>query len=113
MANFGRRLLFDSIRSLAFGGIGVAYAAVGGALGQPSRAFKIDNLTDADLMFSFDNVNDHLVLPAMSSFIFDISSNRQPTNPLFLAEGTILYVKEIDSPTTGTVYYSVMYGKGD
>ena len=113
MANYGKRLLFEDQRSVAFGATGAAYVAVGSALDFPARILKIDNFTDADMQFSIDGNNDHFVLKAMSSMILDVSTNQQPEAPFFFGKGTILYVKRIGVPSEGNIYFSVMYGKGD
>ncbi|MDX1532863.1 MAG: hypothetical protein R3230_01500 [Nitrosopumilaceae archaeon] len=110
---YGKRLLFEDLRSIAFGATGAAYVAVGSALAHPIRAFKIDNFMDADMMFSIDGVNDHFVLHASSSWIQDISMNAPMNSPFFMAQGDILYVKRIGVPASGSVYFSVLYGKGD
>jgi hypothetical protein len=48
-----------------------------------------------------------------SSFILDVSSNKTIDTGFFIEKGTRLYVKEIDIPTTGSVYFTVFYGEED
>lgn len=108
---YGKRMLFDSMRSLASGSISGTYAAVGGVLQFPMRIIHVTNLTDVTLTYSMDGTNDHFVLPSMCFLLLDISSDRAKEDAFFLAEGEILYVK--GSPTTGTTYFSSIYGKGD
>lgn len=105
------RLLFEPVRSLAFGGISGTYAAIGTAFAFPSRQTFIQNLTDATLMFSIDGINDHFPLPSSGFFLNDITSNRTEMGGSFcLAQGTIIYVKTIGTPGTGSVYVSTAYG---
>jgi len=104
------RLQFEPVRSLAFGSIGAGYTGVGTVISNPARQFFIQNLTDVTLMFSFDGINDHFPLPASGFFLDDITSNKTQQGGFYLAEGTRLYVKEIGTPTSGSVYFSVMYG---
>ena len=100
----------EPVRTLAFGGIGAAYAAVGTALSNPIRIFFLQNLTDESLMFSFDGVTDHIPLPAGGFLLIDVTANKSLAQGFFIAEGERLYVKEIVTPTTGAVYISAFYG---
>ena len=111
MATLATRMLFEPQRVLAFGGIGAAYAAVGTPLNYPIRQFLIQNLTDVTLQFSFDGVNDHFPIPSNGFFLDDICSNTSVSQGFFISQGTTLYVKDIGSPSLGSVYFSVMYGK--
>lgn len=106
----GIRLQFEPQRSLAAASVGAGYTAVGTALLNPARQFKIDNFTDVLLQFSIDGVHDHFTLNSGQSFIEDITTNASnESKGFYLGKGTILYVKEIGTPTTGSVYFSVMY----
>ena len=107
------RVKFETLRSLGFASIGAAYMGVGTALDHPARMVLIQNFTDKDLMFSFDGINDHMPLKFDSSFIFDVSANKTIDTGFFIEKGTRLYVKEIDTPTTGSVYLTVFYGEQD
>lgn len=102
-------LSMEPIRSLAFGSIGASYAAVGTGLEFPAREFLINNLTDADLMFSFNGVNDHFVLASRSAWINDCCANQVGTEGFFLRRTNVLYVKRIGTPTSGSVYLSVIF----
>jgi len=106
------RLRFEAVRTLAFSSVGSSYMGVGTSLTNPIRQFFIQNLTDKTLMFSFNGVDDHFPLPSNGFFLDDITSNKTQKSGFFLAEGERLYVKEIggDTPTLGTVYFTVMYG---
>lgn len=104
-----RRMLAQPIRTLAFGSIGASYAAIGNAMNFMVRILLIQNLTDADLMFSFTGNTDHIALPAGGFVLLDLTANQIPDSGFFVSEGTILYVKQIDVPTTGSVYVSAFY----
>jgi hypothetical protein len=104
------RLQFEPVRSLAAASIGAGYMGVGTAISNPARQFFVQNLTDVTLMFSFDGINDHFPLPTNGFLLDDVCSNKTQQGGFFIAEGTRLYVKEIGTPTTGSVYFSVMYG---
>lgn len=110
MASLSVRLQFDPVRSLAYGSISGTYAGVGTALTNAASQIIIQNLTDASLMFSFDGVNDHFPLPSNGFIIDDIGSNRAVSQAFFLAAGERLYVKNIGTATSGSVYFTVAYG---
>lgn len=104
------RMLAEPLRSLAFGSISGAYMGIGTPLVFPSRLLFIQNLTDAQLLFSFDGVNDHFTLPASSNFVFDITTNQQHEAGIYFSVGTRIYVKEVGLPSMGNVYVSTFYG---
>ena len=108
-----KRAWFLPQKTLAAGAIGAAYMGVGTALEQAPRQTFIQNLTDATLQFSFDGVNDHFPLPPNGFYLNDITSNKSEDGGFFLSKGDRLYVKTISAPTTGIVYFSIMYGKAD
>lgn len=104
------RMLAETIRSLGFASISNAYMGIGTPLVYPSRLLFIQNLTDAQLMFSVDGVNDHFTLPGSSNFVFDITTNQQQESGIYFSVGTRFYVKEVGIPSSGTVYISSFYG---
>ena len=108
--NLAIRLQFEPVRSLGYASIGAGYMGVGTAIANTGRQFFIQNLTDVTLMFSFDGINDHFPLPTNGFLLDDVTSNKTPLGGFYLPEGSRLYVKEIGTPTTGSVYFSLMYG---
>lgn len=110
-ANLPIRFKADTLRSIAFGAIVGSYMPVGSAMTHPIRQFKIDNLTDALLVFSFDGINDHFVVPSNGFFLDDITSNKSTVSGgFFLAQGDRLYVKQLGVPSTGSVYFATFFG---
>lgn len=102
---------FETMRVLAFGSISGTYAGVGTPFIHPARNTYILNNTDRLLHFSFDGINDHLALPSLGYWFYDVTSNKNRDQGFFIAEGTRLYVRTpTTAPTTGGVYLSVMYG---
>lgn len=105
------RFQAEPVRTLDFGSISGGYTGVGTVVDHPIRQFLIQNLTDVTLMFSFDGVNDHFPIPSNGFFLDDISSNQSHSaQGWYLAQGARLYVKEVGTPTLGSVYFSVFYG---
>lgn len=107
------RLVPEAARSLAHGSIGAAYMGVGTAFSKPVRILMIQNLTDVSLMFSFDGINDHVPLPRDGYMLLDATSNKAKEDGLYFAEGTRIYVKDIGSPSSGSVYVTTFYGAND
>lgn len=105
------RFLPDTLRSVGFASLSAAYIGVGAALTRPARIIYVYNVADADLLFSFDGINDHFFLPSAGYILLDITANKTIDTGFFLAEGQRLYVKENGvATTTGNVYFSVFYG---
>jgi hypothetical protein len=104
------RATFEDLRSLAFGGISGTYAAVGTPFDNPVRMLDITNLTDANLLVSFDGVSDKIVLGAQSGKIFDFSSNKSNQAGLMELPPKRVYVKqESGAASSGTFYVSAVY----
>jgi len=106
----GIQLQAEPLRSLGYAATGAAYVEIGTSLAYPARQFIVQNLTDADMVFSIDGTNDHFVIPAYSFFLSDVSTNTVTADGFFLMKGSKLYVKRIGVPTTGTIYFSVFNG---
>ena len=106
------RVAYDDLRTLAFGGIGAAYAAVGTAFTNPVRLIKVTNSTNQDLLISFDGVSDKDISPAQSQYVYDYGSNKADAGGLMEQPiGNRVYVKRagLVDPTSGTVYVTVIY----
>jgi hypothetical protein len=110
MSSLAIRMRVEPQRSVAFGAITSSYTGVGSALSHPARQFIVQNLTDATLQFSFNGVDDSFPLPRNGFWVNDITSNKTRDSGFFLAEGDRLFVKTIGTPTTGAVYFTVIYG---
>ena len=106
------RLTPETVRTLAFGAIGVAYIGIGTTMVRPVRIMVLQNLTDALLMFSFDGINDHLPINANGYMVLDITANKTISQGFFLAEGQRLYCRHLVGvpPTAGSTYVTTFYG---
>jgi len=104
------RMKAEACRSLAFGSIGAAYAAIGTALSNPARMILLQNLTDATVWISLDGVSDHFPLLNQGYLVLDISGNKTQDSGFYLAEGDKLYCKRLGTPTSGSVYFTAFYG---
>jgi hypothetical protein len=105
------KAMFEPVRTLGFAAIGAGYVGVGTSLNYPTRMTLIQNTTDAILMFSFDGINDNFPLLANTFLLLDLSSNKTIETGYFIAKGERLYVKNMGTaPTTGSVYFTAIYG---
>lgn len=102
----------DELRSLAFGSIGASYTAIGSEFDHPMRIIKIQNLTDANLIFSFDGVLDHLILPPNGFDLYDVSANKIVDGGFYVSANTQIYVKQSGVPASGAVYVSAFFARG-
>lgn len=107
------RAFFEPLRSLDFGGISGAYAAVGSPLDNPVRAFCITNDTEGDMIFSLDNTlaEGHMFIAAGSYKLYDVQANMnaQFDDKYVLAVGEQFYVKQVTAPVSGNVYVECLY----
>lgn len=106
-----RRAKFDKQRSLAFGSIVADYAIAGTVFANAVRILLVTNATDKLLQFSTDGVNDHFVLLPNGTLSVDFTTNSPDLVPFWLPAGRGIYVKRIDTPTSGSIYVSAVYGK--
>jgi len=102
-----RRLRAETMRTKAFGAVGAGYTAIGTAFANPVSKMYLTNLTDANLTFSHDGVNDHFVLPKEGLLVYDISYDSSETT--YFSQGESLYVKQLAVPSVGSVYLTVYY----
>jgi len=108
-----KKVKFDTLRSLAFGGISAVYAPIGAAFTVEPRLICITNNTDGDLIVSDDNtvVAGKLFLAKGSFKLFDLTSNIIPgkDDAFCMAIGTIMYAKQVTAPGVGSIYIELIY----
>jgi hypothetical protein len=104
----------DALRVVAFGSITGSYTALGSSFGHPMRIFRLVNTTDADMLFSFDTINDNIIVPAGGFVLYDVTTNREDNVVFFVfATGTQVYIKYSSAPSKGNVYLETLYGQGE
>jgi hypothetical protein len=115
MSSLSVRIRYEPLRSLAFGGISGTYAAIGTTFANPVRILKITNLTDANLLISFDGVTDRDIIPANTIEVLDYGSNKADTGgQLDQSVGDRVYVKQSGgAATSGSVYVTVIYASAN
>ena len=96
---------FEDLKSLAFGSVGAAFAAVGVAIADECEICIVHNATDTDAILSFDGVNEHCYLAAYSQRVIDYR-----TNDKVIGNRTVFYVKHNGAaPTLGAIYIEVTF----
>jgi len=106
----GARAFFEPIKTIAFGGISGAYAAVGNPTSHETRVFCISNNTEGDMYLTTDLTRDEMFLAAGSFRLYDIQSNLSPVDDKFVfAIGTQFYIKQITAPISGAVYIECIH----
>jgi len=106
-----RKLKWENQKTLASGSITANYAAIGTATENPARIVEIHNFTDAKLQFSTDGTNDKFPMMSNTSKIIDLCANKTVDAGAYLERGELFYVKRIETPTTGSVYVTLLYGE--
>ncbi len=109
------RLSCDTVRTIAFGGISPAYAGVGISFAKPVRIFHLQNLTNTQLMFSYDGINDHFPLFQTTFVLLDVTANQALMQGFFMGQGQRLYVRDMTAQgfnpaTSGAVWLTVYVG---
>lgn len=110
------RLIPEPVRTRDHATIGVAYMGIGTSIDSEARIIYIFNLTDAQLMFSFDGINDHFPVVPASFVQLDVCWDKSSSEFFGLAVGERLYVRYfnlLDIPTKGSVYMTVFHGKDE
>lgn len=111
--SFKKRVNFEAVRELAFGGISGTYANLGAVLTEPGRLVTFYNTTDADIYVSFDASTDQIRVATNSFRVLDFTANKNREDGLFLAVGTQISVKQVSgAPTSGDFWAEVMFADG-
>lgn len=108
MPEIAIKLNAEPLRSIDTSTLNGSYASLGALIAHPARVLKFANLSNVDVMVSYDGgVTTHEIIPASSSFVFDITSNRVWDDPCVLAKGTQISVSSAKG--TGFFYMSSYY----
>lgn len=105
------RIRFEPLRSLDFDFITGSYEPVGLPFANPVRILKVTNLTDENVLVSFNGIDDHDVVAANGFFLYDYTSNRTDSAGILeQPQGDRVYVKaENLLPDIGTLYVTIVY----
>jgi hypothetical protein len=104
----------DGLRTLAAGSITATYVAIGTVFKHPIRLLKVVNNTNADILISYDGVNDNDFIPASSFYLYDGNTNKNlPDSRYVFQPGTTIYARSTGSPSTGSIYAVCLFGQGE
>jgi hypothetical protein len=120
---FSSPVRVDVLRVVANGSISANYVAFGSAFGHRTRMIKVTNNTNGDLFIGFnslitapasDGTGDNDFVPAGGFVLYDFTSNSEvSSSPFVFEKGTQVWVRQSTAPTTGSVYLTCVYGKGE
>lgn len=102
--SISNKVVVQSLRSLAFGSIGASYVAVGTQFTSPLRMVRIINDCNTDMLFSLDGSTDQFFVPTGSFVLYDFAANGGSNEELRLGGYAQFYVKQVTSPSSGSVY---------
>ncbi len=103
----------DVLRSLGFGSIGASFLPIGIPFEHPMRILKIINVTNTDMIISFDGINNNDYVPAGGFTLYDLTTNQNESAGWFFKTGTQVYVKYASAPASGSVLVVALYGEGE
>ena len=105
------KIRYEPLRSLAYTSLSSDYVAVGTPFVNPVRQILITNLTDANLIISYNGVTAMDVVAANTGKVLDYSSNKaDQAGVLEQDAGDRCYVMlEEAAATTGNVYVTIIY----
>lgn len=114
MSNLAIQIWPEPLRTIDFSDLSPSYMGIGTAINNPARVYWVQNLSDVQVTFSLDGVNDHFTLPDDGFLLLDSTSNKTNVGGAFaFPAGTRTYVKLTGAvaPTKGSVNLTVFYGK--
>jgi hypothetical protein len=104
---------FEDLRSIAFGSILTTYVQVGLPTENTIRMVCFNNTTNANLIISFNGINDKVFVAANGFKLYDFASNKSNQGgTLDLPQNTAFWVRlETGSTaTSGNLYIETCYG---
>lgn len=104
--SFIKATVYETFNTAA---LGVAYAPVNAnGFDHPIVILRLVNASGQTVSVSYDGVNDHDVMTANSSLVYEFQANSAPNgNVAMLRKGTVIYVK--GTAGAGTFYVIAYY----
>jgi hypothetical protein len=101
---------FGELQTLDFSSTSPVYTEVGNPINHPASIFTIQNLTDADMMFSTDGVIDNIWLSPFSAYVQDITASHPSSDTgLYVPKLTQVWVKQATGAAASKGSVNVMY----
>ena len=121
--SFSLPVRIDTLRTVANASISASYVAFGSALTHRARVVKITNNTDGDMFIGVNSVGpapasdgsaDNDFVPAGGFVLYDFTSNSASGgSPFVFQQRTQFWVRQSTAPTTGDIYMTVVFAKGE
>lgn len=106
----GTKLMPAPLLQLGFGGVTPDVYINVAVFAQPCRWVMVQNLTDEELMFSWDGTTNNFVLPSCANVVVDCATNRGTPQTIAIPQGYGVWVTPTGTlPTTGNVNVSYFY----
>ena len=110
---YGTNAQFDSIREIAFGGIGGMYAPLGSPLSENSRIISFFNSTDQDVYISDNIKKEQIRIASGTGSVLDLTANKSDRDGMKINIGRQFYIKHTGAaPTLGNVWIQSVYASG-
>lgn len=102
---------FETLRTISFGDVSGTYTRVGAVFANPPRMIKVQSTMDADLLISYNGVDDQDFIVQNSGFVYDYASNKaSKAGVMEQSAGEGFYVKQDSgAPNTGKVTITVIH----
>ena len=110
--SYSQVAIADVMRSALAANINAAYAAVGTPFLHYIRIMYMDNLTNQNVVISFDGINDNFILPPSGFKTVDFTANEVSSYKGFFPPVNLqVYAKYTSvQPTTGSLYIQAIFG---
>ena len=106
----GTRLLPGPLTLLGYAGVTPDVLINVTVFSQPARWVMVQNLTNQLLVYSWDGIGDHFVLPPCSDLVIDVSTNRGTPQTIAMPQEYGVWVRPFNTlPTSGTIFVSYLY----
>lgn len=107
---FGKRLIYEPLRSIDSATFTGSYQALGAPLAHPASLVKLVNNSTVLVTVSVNGSDDYDVAPSGSFWLYDVTSDSpHETESVYYEQGRQYYVK--GSAGTGSVYLVVQYAQ--
>ena len=107
---YSQVILYEPLRTFDSASLSGTYQPLGTPLANAASIIKLVNSSNVAVKVSVDGINDDDILPANSSVVYEITTNRPSSlNALFVPQGRQYSVK--GTAGVGLIYLVVQYVK--
>lgn len=112
MSTLSIKLQAEELKTLAFGDITDTYSVVETLYQNPVRIYHLQNLTNVNLVWSWDGITDNGVIAAGGFILLDITANKSLPEGQYLPRNGATYIRSFtgSNPISGSVYLTLLFG---